>query len=199
MRRTISVAIICLTALAACDDEKKDQKKAETPLLEGASEKTKSALKAAEKTSEMAREATKAMGEGAAPGSASWEMEVSGAELPEISGSSVMASKIGPGVMYKLIGVKGTASITLEGVDKFEPGTFKPFNFTVMYPTEKIQCGYSRLNEKKTKDVLEVKIEKDGEGIKATVEGDVNCRKIGESDGPNEPQKAAVKGWFKDS
>ena len=196
MSRTLFAVLLCTAALAACDDKKSEEATTEAPLAEGASQKTKSALKTAQETSEVAKEATKAMTEGVAPGSADWEMEVAGIDLPKVSGSSVMATKIGPGAMYQLIGVKGTASINLEGAEKFETGTFKPYNFSLLFPDTKIQCGYSKLNEGKTGDVLEVKIEKDGNGIKGTVEGDVNCRKV---DGSDEPKKAKVKGWFKDS
>lgn len=187
MRTLTIVGLTCL-ALCGCED-----KPAQKPAPEGAA---KTSARAAKQAVESTGEAAKTMVEVAKGDKKAWEVKLAGSGLPDASGPSVFTSSMGPaGLMYKLFGTDSTANIMLRGVEKGATGTFKPDNFSVLYPKKKIQCGATTVGKGKDAATVTLKVEKAGTGLKGTIEGEVTCRNV---DGSGEPKTAKVSGWFED-
>lgn len=179
MHKSLLIAATCVT-LAACDD-----KPADAP-------DDQATAKGAEKTTATGAATTP---ETEPAQQAAWQMTLQGPDLPTASGPTVMATKVGPALTYKLVGTESTGTIMIEGAEKGQVGDFEPKNFSVLYPKSKIQCGASTLGKGADAATVALKLEKKGAGVRGTIEGEVTCRNV---DGSGEPTTAKVSGWFED-
>lgn len=123
-------------------------------------------------------------------GNRGWELDVSGVDLPAVSGAVVMAMNMPGGVAtYRFASGEMMGSIDLRGVRVGETGVFEPYNLQFNFLQPQWTCGMSSLNPDQQ---LEVEIRTTATGYRGTFAGDVKCKPaVG-----GKPRQARVQGWF---
>ena len=179
----LATALCVLTLCSACDELKKRL----APEASG---------DAATAQQGSATGATAALAPSAAPSEPSadakkeWEVEVTGVDLPKLSGSSVMAMNMPGGrAAYRFTSAKLMGSIDVVNAKTAEAGTFEPYSVSLNFIDHQWTCGMSSVN--KDQD-LKLTIEKTSTGYRGTYAGDVTCTPIK----GGERKKAKAKGWF---
>ena len=122
-----------------------------------------------------------------APTPQRWGAEVTGFDIPALKGRVLVPQKEADPQMAAFTGNAGMMRIDLG--TPFKAGTFDPANFMVTNAVNKAQCAYSSLSKDRE---FKIVIEESGEKLKATFEGEVNCRLPDDE----KPTKALIKGHF---
>lgn len=119
-----------------------------------------------------------------------WEIEISGVDLPAVSGGSVMAMNMPGGIAtYRFANADLMGSIDLQGTRVGEAGVFVPYNLQFNFLQQQWTCGMSALNPGED---LKVDIKSTASGYRGTISGEVECTPAG----GGERKGARVEGWF---
>lgn len=128
--------------------------------------------------------------DGAGAGPRRWEIEISGVDLPALSGASVMAMNMPGGTAtYRFTSAKLMGSIDLRDTRVGDIGVFEPYNLQLNFLQQQWTCGMSSLNPDQA---LQVEIGTTAGGYRGTFSGDVRCTPV--QGGERRP--ARVAGWF---
>jgi len=122
-----------------------------------------------------------------------WGISLDGVDLPDLEGSTVLAMELPGQVMhYSFMGPEQVTNVDLKDVKPGQTGTFKAYSLQIIYGTRKYTCGASEMD--KNTDVTVI-IEPKGDGIRATLDGRVNCSEVGQGAKP-EKKFATMHAWF---